>query len=241
MAQKAMFRVNKTDPVPAGAGMPLYKPKDTTIVKLEDKRHINPATGQPFKIKGTKSIGANEEDIKSIIAHAKAKGVDPSTALAIGLQETELGRLDPNYGSVRATFPDTGITPDTRDEYANILAKTLKDKIAYAGFLRNKGIIPHGEEYDLQAYNGLGILKPQMSVNGKLQNEMYYGIPVTESRPLDLRRNPAYGKTIKQLRDEVIRTNPRINELINSTPAYGVASAPSAEKPQPIAVFRKTK
>jgi hypothetical protein len=205
--------------VPGFEKLPLYKPKDTTLISLNDTREINPGTGKPFSVKGTKSIKANEEDIRAIISHAKAKGVDPYTALAIGLQETELGRLDPNYGSAWATFPDEGIS-DSRQQNANILAKALKEKLNYATELRKKGVIPQGEEFDLQVYNGLGVLTPRMEVGGVPQKESYYGIPVTKENPLNLKKNPIYGKIIKQLREEVIRKNPQIVNLINSTKPY---------------------
>lgn len=216
---KIKLKVNSAgsgDPEP----LPLYKPKDTTLIQLTDKRKINPATGMPYKTPGSKGIKANEDDIKAIIAHAKAKGIDPRGALAIALQETNIGQLDPNYGSAWSTFEDEGMTDD-RNRYANVLAKAMKEKMAYANELRGKGLLPKGEEYDLQTYNGLGKLAPTLRVGGKLQDASYYGIPVTANQPLDLKKNPAYGKIVRQLRDEVIGTNPRIAELIESTPAYG--------------------
>lgn len=208
------------DPVkPRNEPLPLYKPKDTTLVSFDDQRKINPATGLQFKKRGTKSIKANEEDVKAIISQAKYLGVDPYTALAVGLQETELGRLDPNYGSAWATFADEGIV-DEKQQNANILAKALKDKLNYASELRKRGVIPQGEEYDLQVYNGLGLLRPRGEIGGVVQDESYYEIPVTAKTPLDLKKNPAYGKIVKQLRDEVVKTNPRIVELVNKTAAY---------------------
>jgi len=207
----------------------LYKPTDATrLIQLEDKRQINPATGTPFKNIGGKGIKINEEDAKAIIAHAKAQGVSPHTALAIALQETNMGQLDPNYGSAWGTFEDQGL-PTERDKNANILAKALKEKLAYAQELRKKGVLPHGEEYDIQTYNGLGILTPRQTA-GPHVNESYYGIPVTHANPLNLKKNPAYGKIVKQLRDEVISKNPRITELINTVPAYGQTSPSSAPK-----------
>lgn len=219
------------------APLPLYKPKDTTLIQLNDKRKINPATGTPYKTPGSKGIKANQEDIKAIIAHAKAKGIDPRTALAIALQETNIGQLDPNYGSAWSTFEDEGL-PDDRNKYANVLAKAIKEKMAYANELRGKGILPQGEEYDLQTYNGLGVLKPTLKVGGVTQNASYYGIPVTSSRPLDMKKNPAYGKIVKQLRDEVIGTNPEILKLIESTMPYG-ETAPAATPQKVMVKVRK--
>jgi hypothetical protein len=108
------------------------------------------------------------------------------------------------------------------------LAKAINEKMAYAKELRGKGLLPKGEEYDLQTYNGLGKLMPTLRVGGKLQDASYYGIPVTAQQPLDLKKNPAYGKIVKQLRDEVIGTNPEILKLIESTLPYG-ASAPASQ------------
>lgn len=232
MAKSIKLRVGPTtggDPnLPKGpdskdAPLTLYQPQDTTVVQLQDKRKINPATGTPYKTFGAKGIKANQEDLKAIISHAKAKGVDPKTALAIALQETNIGQLNPNYGSAWSTFEDEGL-PDDRNKNANILAKAIKEKMAYAKELRGKGVLPAGDEYDLQTYNGLGVLKPQQTAGGS-GVESYYGIPVTAQHPLDMKKNPAYGKIVKQLRDEVIGTNPEIQKLIDTTPAYGQQTA----------------
>lgn len=238
-----MAKVVLKVPTPGGGGgnktekkdahLTLYQPKDTTLIKLEDKRKINPATGTPYKTPGSKGISANEEDIRAIISHAKAKGIDPKTALAIALQETNMGQLDKNYGSAWSTFEDEGFTDD-RNRYANVLAKAIKEKMAYAKELRGKGLLPQGEEFDLQTYNGLGVLKPTLSVGGKMQDASYYGIPVTAQKHLDMKKNPAYGKIVRQLRDEVIGTNPRIAELIESVPAYGQQAAITPAQQQKI-------
>lgn len=217
----------------------LYKPNDTVrVVQLRDNRKINPATGTPYKTPGSKGIRANEEDIKTIISHAKAGGIDPKTALAIALQETNIGQLDPNYGSAWSTFADEGI-PEDRNKYANILTKAIKEKMAYAKELRGKGILPQGEEYDIQTYNGLGMLRPTASIGGRLQDTSYYGIPVTASSPLNLKKNPAYGKIVRQLRDEVIGTNPDILKLIESTPAYGQLPATNSSSNKVMLQVRK--
>lgn len=220
---KVMLRLTNGEPEPApinNSGISLFKPKDTTLIKLQDNRKINPATGKPFKVAGGKGIQANEEDVKAIISHAKAKGIDPTTALAIALQETNIGQKDPNYGSAWSTFEDEGL-PDDRNKNANILAKAIKEKLAYSQELRRKGLLSQGEDYDIQTYNGLGILKPTATVGGKVQDASYYEIPVTASNPLNLKKNPAYGKIVRQLREEVIKKNPRIMELIQGTSAYG--------------------
>lgn len=232
MAKKVMLNIGggggAAPPRSSEPPITLYKPTDTTrLIQLQDKRSINPATGTPYKTPGSKGIKTNEEDVKAIIAHAKAKGVDPRTALAIALQETNIGQLNPNYGSAWSTFADEGL-PEGRDAYANVLAKAIKEKMSYANELRGKGILPKGEEYDLQTYNGLGKLSPTASIGGQVQNASYYGIPVTAHSPLDLKKNPAYGKIVRQLRDEVIGNNADISRLIETTPAYGQTQAATA-------------
>lgn len=186
-------------------------------IKIQDSRKINPATGIAFKKgAGGKTTEAKPEVLRAIIAHAKAQGVDPNTALAVALQETELGRLDPNFGSAWSYTSDEGIT-DSVEQNANILSKAIKDKLSYAQKL---GIAKRGEEYALQAYNGYGKLFPRGKTGGKYDNESYYEIPVTGDSPLDLRENPAYGKTIISLREDVIKKNQAIQKLISQTQAY---------------------
>ncbi len=62
-------------------------------------------------------------------------------------------------------------------------------------------------------YNGMGKLGVQR-MNGKPTPTKYYGLDVTEKAPLDLKKNPLYGKTIQDLRDNVIKKNPRIQKLL---------------------------
>lgn len=226
--------------IPLSTTNPLISQKPQAVpatIKLTDNRVINPATGTPFKTKGTKGISADIDSIKAIIAHAKSKGVDPKTALAIALQETNIGQLDPNYGSAWSTFEDEGL-PDDRNKNANRLAKAIKEKMAYADELRGKGIIPKGEEFNLQTYNGLGLLKPRQTAGGN-GVENYYGIPVTAQHPLNLKKNPAYGKIVKQLRDEVVGNNSEILKLIESTPAYGQVQSEGIPAKKAILQVRK--
>lgn len=199
-------------------GQPAVAAPPVNRLSFTDNRTINPATGKPFKSgKGGKSASADEDTLTAIISHAKAKGVDPYDALAIALQETEFGRLDPNYGSAWSTFADDGIEGE-RDQNANILAKALKEKLSYA---KKLGLDKKGEAHMLQVYNGYGVLKPTMKIGDKWQDASYYEIPVTSDQPLDLRQNPAYGKTVISLRDEILKKDKRIAALIEKTNAYG--------------------
>lgn len=172
---------------------PFVMPSD--IIKktfIEDTRTVNPATGQPFKTKGPKSVYANPATLKAIIAHAKAKGVDPYTALAIDQQESEFGTIG-DVGQVLDYMPDENLFTNT-DRGANQLAKALKDKLEYA---KRLGYDKKGLDYMLQAYNGYG------KIDGN-----------------DMSKNPTYGKVIVSLLEN-LKKNPGIQKMIEETPAYG--------------------
>lgn len=188
--------------------MPLYVPKDTQLKMLiQDSRKMNPATGQPFKTPGALTSNVNPNVVSLIARQALSKGVDPNTALAIALQETHMGNKNEDVGSAWSYLPDEGID-DPYEKGANSMVKALTEKLAYA---KQLGYDKKGEAYALQAYNGYGKLKPQLSAN---QKEYYYGIPVTKDHPLNMAENPVYGKTIMSIRDEIIKKHPQIQALI---------------------------
>lgn len=201
--------------------LPIYRPNDVvTRLKINDTRTINPATGMPFKQPGGKTTEADPEKLKLIIAHAKAKGIDPYTALAIAYQEQNFGDDDYDFGTVNSYSPDEDVSYKYADlqerkknENANLLAKAIKDKQDYA---RRLGVDKKGEAFVLQAYNGLGKLKPQKGEGTRT----FYGVPASESSPINLAENPLYGKTVMSLRDEILKKNPEIQKIIDATPAW---------------------
>lgn len=194
--------VKKTAPAPHYAKVPapeeyqsgpFIMPSD--IIKkmfIEDTRTTNPATGLPFKTKGPKSVYANPANLKAVIAHAKAKGVDPYTALAIDQQESEFGTIG-DIGQVLDYQPDENLFTNV-DRGANVLAKALKDKLEYA---KRLGYDKKGLDYALQAYNGYG------KIDGN-----------------DMSKNPTYGKVVVSLLEN-LKKNPEIKKMIEETPAYG--------------------
>lgn len=207
-------------PGPSSGTVTIYQPQDVIkTIRLEDKRKINPATGKPFQKTGTKSTTVKEGDVKKIVAHAKAQGVDPYTILAITLQESNINAKDGDFGHVDEV-DQSNIPNSVPDEELNkyIISRAFKDKMEYANTLIKQGKLPNTEAYRIQAYNGLGKLFPGTEDwNGR--NRAFYEIPVTNRNPLDLRKNPAYGKTIISLRDSVIKTNPDIVKAIEQAEA----------------------
>jgi len=167
---------------------------------LPDTRTIRATTGRAINPNVDLMAGDYSEDVvKEIITKAREKGVDPKTALAIALQESQFGKKDSNLG--HSTIGDT-------DPYSYM--DILKSKI---GLAKSKG---HTDEYkQLQFYNGTGKLFPntEAGYHGFTAGK-FYGVPVTEAG-LDMMKNPLYGKQIVDLRDNVIGKSEHIDSLLN--------------------------
>jgi hypothetical protein len=144
-----------------------------------------------------KDTTVDPEYAKRIVTEAKRQGVDPYTALAMAHQETNL-QEDENpfriYGG--------GNTNDPIKEGIGF----LKGKLAYAKSLGKKT-----EPEQIQAYNGYG----KIGVGSEDKSNSYYGIDVSKA-PLDMNKNPVYGKRIIDLRDNVLKQNPDIVKLVSS-------------------------
>ena len=136
-----------------------------------------------------------------IIRAAKKHGEDPFTAVAMGLQETRLGRdndLNPmHWMNLSEETPDffdfSGPAADTRLDALTASMERWKEN-------RRAGRVdPSDESLDIQSYNGLGKLLPGL-----------YG----QAEALHGRRDRPYGKRIMELRENVIKPNAKIQELV---------------------------
>jgi len=159
-------------------------------IKIKDQRKLDMATGKPMSDRNRMHANINSEDIEGIISAAKKHGVDPYTALAIGLQES--GYKEDN---MRNPFMLGNYNPqgDVIDESMRFMAE--KNKYA-------KRLGKTTEEDTIQAWNGYGTIKG----TGKM-----YGLDL----PLNMKENPVYGKRVINLRDSVIKTNPEIVKLVD--------------------------
>lgn len=184
-------------------------PPDTPApVNIDDKRTKLLSTGAAVK-PGQATGKYDRARILNIIKASRHVGIDPNTALSVALQETKLGNLNPeNIGNVYAGY---GKAPAGLDQGSWEMASFLKEKME-----EGKKMGFTDEAHWIQNYNGLGKLK-STTMMGKPQPTKYYGIEVTPDNPLDMRKNPLYGKTIIDLRENVIKQNKDIQSLISST------------------------
>lgn len=187
---------------------PGYKAPEPSI-RVEDLRRINATTGKAINPNTDITSGNYEKDtIKNIVNASLKHKSDPYTALAIGLQETKLGKSDDNIGHIIGKQADQ-VTNASTEEEALVLA--LKDKLEYAKRLGIKN-----EEGALQAYNGLGRVFPQTEKGYHgFEMKKIYGVDVPKEG-IDMRKNPLYGKRVVDLRDNVLRKNPELVNYITS-------------------------
>jgi hypothetical protein len=184
--------------------------------RLSDPRTIRATTGEAINPNIDLLSGVyNTEVVEEIIKRANTLGVDPYTALAIGLQESLWGKRDSNLGHVQgAVAHETGFDIDA-DPYGYI--QVLKDKLAQA---KRAGV--SDEELMLQYYNGLGMIFPETEQDYHgFQMKKIYGVPVP-TEGLSLRENPLYGRQIIDVRDNILKENEYIRQLIESLANSGI-------------------
>lgn len=222
----------------AKAPIPLGVLKSSIIAAKPTQKEVvvekpHPAPPDPMLLKD-----ADKEIMIKVIKAAKQKGVDPYTAVAIGLQETGLRNIDNPFLRNNPLHMNT-----SEFQYeGNAIERSmdfLKDKIKYAEKLGKK------DEADvLQAWNGYGKISTDtdteafekyitdwerqnnknfpreelLSLEKKFRKEKgkMYGIEYTRDKPLDFNDNPIYGKRVIDIRENVIKKSPEMVSLINS-------------------------
>lgn len=182
------------------SGLGQNEPSDGGKLKIVDSRKTDPITKKNVQDSGRLNADASTEIINHIINAANKYGVDPYTALAIAHQETGL-----------AAGGDTEWNPfhllDNRaDDLISDGMRQLKDKFEYARKLGKK------DEADvIQAFNGYG----KIGVGTEGYGKKFYGLDVTQ--PLDMNKNPVYGKRIIDIRDNILKMNPEIVKLVEGS------------------------
>jgi predicted methyltransferase len=128
--------------------------------------------------------------------------------LAIGIQETG---FSPDYADNPLRLFNTMVKSQEDLDYVDsdpigFSLKKLSEKFAYAKKLGKKT-----DEDIIQSWNGYGKLKAGTE---DIKNTAY-GIDISKE-PLDMNKNPVYGKRVKDIRDNILKKNPEVVEIINS-------------------------
>lgn len=170
--------------------------------------------------KGLKTGKYSKSHINGIIKASRIIGVDPNTAVALALQESNLGKakIKTRRGEVQGPLAMVNQFSDEQQKELDEKAKTtgvgpeylklaiaLRDKLKYADQLGFKD-----EASKLQAYNGYGMIT-QKKFGG---TEKAYGIPIGAG--LDMKKNPLYGKRLLELK-EGIAGNKDISNLVSES------------------------
>jgi hypothetical protein len=216
--------------------MPWRKDPGYNMIDIPDNRTIDAVTGQRLKDTNRLHAKVDKNYVKTTVAEARKRGIDPYNALAINMQET-------------------GFNPEYQDNPYNILfpnmdelGKYQKDPTAYSmNMMAEKNKIARslgktGDAESIQAWNGYG------KVGGPGSYKKIYGVD-TSQQPIDMNIDPVYGKRIVNLRDSVLKTNPSIRNLVEQKAnggyfgnAYSVSgsigSVPSMSNPLPFTAYK---
>ena len=180
------------------------------FVDIKDTRTVRATTGE--KINPNVDLKAdkyNKVVIDNIIKKSKAVGVDPSTMLAIALQETNFGKKDANLG--HALYGDTAYPYGYIDFYKEKLNEAKRAKI-------------DNELLQIQYYNGLGTVTPETEEDYHgFKMQKIYGVPIPAGG-INMRKNPLYGKQIVDLRDNVVLKNPYIQKALKEKKQGGASN-----------------
>lgn len=156
---------------------------------------------------GTDSRTVPRGIIRQIIKESKGK-VDPYLSLSIAFQESGIDpmnpyHLNPDYFGTPFGGPKAGIS-------------SIQKQFQYAQTMQDKGIIPQGEDYFLQGYNGYGrINRGHADLEGA---NKIYGVDIPASG-IDLKKTPLYGRRIQSIRD-MLSKNQDIVNMVNETGDY---------------------
>lgn len=190
-----MFARNNPVKAPYLPGM--QPPVQSPTIRLPDARKIDLASNIPITDKNRKDTSANPNFLAKIAKEAKVQGIDPYTALAMVHQESGFNEEDNPFHIYGGAKTDDPIKEGVA---------FLKDKLNYAHRLGKKT-----EPEQLQAFNGYG----KLSKSSEDKSTKYYGIDVSKE-PLDMNKNPVYGKRIIDIRDNILKKNPEIVKLVQS-------------------------
>lgn len=181
-----------------------FFPPRKEIVSIKDTRDTDRITGEAVSDRSRLHSDIDSSLIKRIVDKAKEHGVDPYTALAIGYQETGL-REEYSDNPFHLLSGDRFNPETVNEDILDLTMLTLKDKEKIAARLGKKT-----DEEIIQAWNGYG--KIDKHSFGR-EVKKIYGIDVSE-KPIDMSKDPVYGKRVVDIRDNILKKNPQIIRLV---------------------------
>jgi len=180
------------------------KPK----VSIKDTREKDLVTDTALTDTNRMHSEIDPDTIKKVAEKAREYGVDPYTALAIGIQETGFKPENADNPLRIVNMVENQEDLDYADtDPIGFAVKKLSEKFTYAKKLGKKT-----DEEIIQAWNGYGKIKKGTEGLG----DKAYGLDISKE-PLDMNKNPVYGKRVKDIRDNILRKNPEVVKIINST------------------------
>lgn len=207
-----------------GPGTPKPPTKDERIL-INDLRKKLAASEVDMYDNARKTGEYSKGYIQHIVSAGKRLGLDPLTTLAVAMQETKIGNLDGNLGHILLSEKEKM----DKDQAFAKLKEQHKDlhpeALAMAYFLKNKLDISKNKWKDearqLQFYNGMGTISPKTEADYHkslgLNPNIMYGLDLTKTGPINMAENPLYGKSVIDLRDNVLKQNPELLTFINDT------------------------
>ena len=172
-------------------------------IAIPDKRDIDAVTGIPLMDTNRLHSNIDKGLATHIIQKAIEHGVDPYDALAVAQQET-------SFHEEYSDNPFHVIIPNP-----NELEKFEKDPVDYSmQIMKDKNDLAKrlGKKTDadrIQAWNGYG----KIGGNTEGSQKKMYGIDVSKE-PIDMAKNPVYGKRVVDIRDNILKKNPDIVKLV---------------------------
>lgn len=181
-----------------------FPPPEKSYIDIKDTRKKDIVTDTTLTDRNRLHAKVDSDLVKKIVVKAKEYGIDPYTALAIGYQETLL--RDEYADNPMNLLSGDRLKPETAgQDILDLTMMTLNDKKQLAEKLGKTK-----EEEVLQAWNGYGKITAE-SFGGRVRKA--YGIDISQE-PIDMSTNPVYGRRVKDIRDNILKRNPQIIELV---------------------------
>ena len=201
---------------------PKLKSMKSNLIKIVDQRNVDMGSGTKLGEGNRLSTEVDPQMIQEIVSKAKRSGQDPYTHLAMALRETSMHLPEANKyfpDRIKASNP---FMVGAKDEFPGgkkigewMAANPHSNSVdAFNELYKNKMAIADAhkvldEAKRIQYWNGTGPLA---------NKGMQYGID-TNKTPINMGENPVYGKSIIDIRENVIKKNPELIKLVDSIPA----------------------